>query len=314
MQNTPKEWALIQKIKTRVQRRHPHTIVGLGDDAFVFKNFPGYSVLCQDMMVEGTHFDLNYFAAFDVGYRALAVNFSDIAAMGAHPRFVQVSLGLPAKINESWLDQFYEGMCELADKYDCEIVGGDICASPHLVIDVSVHGTCDHPLRRHGAKPGDILLASGPLGISHVGLWALQKNITGFDDSKLRHLLPEPRLDLVSELQNKKHFITALMDCSDGLINDASQMGHGLGLILEQKNLVQHEDLTKMALATQSPAEDIALWGGEDYQLLLSVAPENQSHFPDWIHLGQWQESPGFFLRAPDGLKKLERFKGWSHF
>ncbi len=97
MQNTPKEWALIQKIRYRVQRQNDHAIVPLGDDAFVFKNYPGYSVICQDMMVEDVHFNLDYFAAFDLGHKALAVNLSDVAAMGARPHFVQVSLALPKK-------------------------------------------------------------------------------------------------------------------------------------------------------------------------------------------------------------------------
>lgn len=237
MQNTPREWQLLHHLKNKVQRRHPHTIVELGDDAFVFKNFPGNSVICQDMMIEGTHFDLGYFGADDLGYKALAVNLSDLAAMGARPHFVQVSLGIPEKINESWLDQFYTGMCELADKYDCEIVGGDLCRSPHLVIDVSVHGSVAQPFRRTGTRAGDVLFSSGPLGLSHVGLWALQNKAADFAQGKRRHLRPQPRLDLLPELHAQAGAISAMMDCSDGLINDALQLSAGLGLILEESAL-----------------------------------------------------------------------------
>ncbi|MEK2644580.1 thiamine-phosphate kinase [Bdellovibrio sp. BCCA] len=316
MQNTPKEWTLIQKIRYRVQRHNDHTIVPLGDDAFVFKNFLGYSVICQDMMVEDVHFKLDYFSAFDLGAKALAVNLSDIAAMGAHPHFAQVSIAFPEKINESWLDEFYLGMSQLADKYSCEIVGGDLSASPDkLVIDVSVHGSCEHPLTRKGAMKGDLLLSSGPLGLSHTGLMALQKRLSDYEEAKKKHLHPRPRLDLVGALVKKKDKVHALMDCSDGLINDALQLcPEGAGLHIFAENLPLHEETSKMALELGIPAHEFSLWGGEDYELLMVISPDDYDLFSGWHLVGQFTETPGVFLTHADGKEEIKEFKGWHHF
>lgn len=313
MQNTPREWKLLQQIKNKVQRQHSNTIVGIGDDAFVFKNFPGNSVICQDMMIEGTHFDRAYFGAADLGHKALAVNLSDMAAMGARPHFVQVSLGFPENLNESWLDQFYQGMCDLADRHGCEIVGGDLCKSPLLMIDVSVVGSTENPLRRAGTQANDVLLASGSLGLSHVGYWALKNQKSGFHQSKQKHLRPAPRLDLLNELQDKHSYISAVMDCSDGLINDALQLSGGLGLVIEEIEL-QHSEIVSMADEEKISPSEIYLWGGEDYELLISVPQKHLHHFPSWKRLGVWQKEPDFYLRTASGKIKIESFEGWAHF
>ncbi|WP_415062747.1 thiamine-phosphate kinase [Bdellovibrio sp.] len=316
MQNTPKEWSLIQMIRYRVQRQNEHTVVPLGDDAFVFKNFPGYSVICQDMMVEDIHFKLDYASAFDLGHKALSVNLSDIAAMGAQPHFAQVSLALPAKINESWLDDFYKGMSSLGDEYNCEIVGGDLSAThDKLVIDVSMHGSVEKPLTRKGVQSGDLLLSSGPLGLSHTGLLALTKKKEGYDEAKRKHLRPLPRLDLVSGLQERHDKVHALMDCSDGLINDALQLcPQPLGFHIFSENLPLHADTSKMSLALGIPVEEFALWGGEDFELLLAISPDDYDLFPGWHLVGQFTESPGVFVTHADGKKEITEFKGWRHF
>lgn len=316
MKNTPKEWALIQRIRTRVQRQNDHTIVGLGDDAFVFKNFPGYSVICQDMMVEDIHFQLDYFSPADLGYKALAINLSDIAAMAARPHFAQVSLALPKKINESWLDEFYEGMTELADKTSCEVAGGDMCGSPDkLVIDVSLHGSCESPVTRKGAQPGDLLLSSGPLGLSHTGLLALQKKKTGYDQAKLKHQRPSPRLDKVAEILQHRSHVHALMDCSDGLINDALQLcpQYG-GLHLFAENIPVHAETRQLGEELGIKTEEFFLWGGEDFELLMAIPPDAYDLFPDWHLLGQFTPSLGLFLSYSDRLVEIPEFKGWQHF
>ncbi len=316
MEKTPKEWALIEKIRYRVQRQNSHTVVPLGDDAFVFKNFPGFSVICQDMMVEDIHFKLDYFSAYDLGAKALAVNLSDIAAMGARPHFAQVSLAKTEKINESWLDEFYMGMSHMADEYGCQIVGGDLAASPHsLVIDVSVHGSCEHPFTRQGVLSGDLLLSSGPLGLSYTGLRALRDRLEGYEDAKKRHLRPQPRLDLVDSLVAKKNKVHALMDCSDGLINDALLLcPPTCGLHIFAENLPLHEDTAKMALKLGIPAHEFALWGGEDYELLMAISPDDYDSFGGWHLLGQFTDTPGVFLTHADGKEEIKEFKGWRHF
>lgn len=316
MKNTPKEWALIQKIRYRVQRENNHVIVPLGDDAFVFENFPGYSVICQDMMVEDVHFKLDYFSAFDVGHKALAVNLSDIAAMGARPHFAQVSLALPKNLNESWLDEFYFGMSQLADEFSCQIAGGDLCSSPDkIIIDVSIHGSCATPLTRKGVQPGDLLLCSGPLGFSHTGLTAFLKQLNGYEDAKRKHLRPVPRLDLINQLQEKKDKVHALMDCSDGLINDAMQLcPEGAGFHIFGDSLPLHKDTSSLSISLGIPVEDFALWGGEDYELLIAVSPDDYDAFSGWHLIGQFTPTPGVFLSMVNRKSEITEFKGWQHF
>ncbi|KHD87470.1 MAG: thiamine-monophosphate kinase [Bdellovibrio sp. ArHS] len=316
MRNTPKEWTLIDKIRHRVQRPNEHTVVPLGDDAFVFKNFPGYSVICQDMMVENVHFRLDYCSAEDLGYKALAVNLSDVSAMGARPHFVQVSLALPKKLTESWLDDFYKSMAQLADNTQCEIVGGDLTFSEDkLIIDVSVHGSCEKPLTRKGACVGDLLLSSGPLGLSYIGLLALQKNQPGFLAAKMKHRRPTPRLDLVPDLLERRFEVHAMMDCSDGLINDGLRMlPADAGLVLFKENLPLHADTLEWARLHHQDATDFVLWGGEDYELLIAISPDLYGHFSKWHLVGQFTEEKGVFLSDKHSKKEISEFKGWKHF
>ena len=316
MRNTPKEWSRIQRIKSLVQRQSPHTVVGLGDDAFVFKNFPGYSVWAQDMLVEGTHFHREYCSATDLGHKSLAVNLSDLAAMGAQGHFAQVSLALPKNLTESWLDDFYKSMSALADQWNVEIVGGDLTASENsIVIDVSIFGSADKVFTRRGAQAGDLLLCSGPLGLSHAGMLALQKNISNSTQAKEKHRRPNPRLDLVAQLQTNAHEVHALMDCSDGLINDALQLcGENLGLRLKFYDSHFHPEILAIAEELELKPSEFLLWGGEDYELLLAIPATAQKLFPDWQVLGQFQTEAGVFLEEYGSTKEITDFKGWKHF
>ena len=316
MKNTPVEWSIIDKINFRVHRENPNAIVPLGDDAFVFKNFPGYSVICQDMLVENVHFNLDYFSAEDLGYKALAVNLSDIAAMGARPHFAQVSLALPKGLTESWLDDFYASMSQLADEFDCQIVGGDLSSSPSgIVIDVSVHGSCDTPLTRRGTQPGDLLLSSGPLGLSHSGLMAFKNNFSGYEAAKKRHLRPRPRLDLREELGQKNTLMHALLDCSDGLVNDGLRLcSNSMGLHIFADSVPLHDETNQLALQLGMSPIDLALWGGEDFELLMSVDPNHFEQFKNWSLVGQFTGDTGVYLISSDQKTEISDFKGWQHF
>ncbi len=316
MQKQKREWQWLERITQIVGPASSSEIVPLGDDAFVFENRPGFSVACQDMMIEGTHFDPRYTSAADLGHKSLASSLSDIAAMGASPHYIHVSLGLSQSITQSWLDEFYQSMSQTAAKYQCRIAGGDLCRSPGpLVVDVNVHGSCSNPLRIQTARPGDCLLASGPLGLSHVGLWTLQNNIQGFLKSKNRHLRPEPRLDLVADLQEKSHSVWGLTDCSDSLVEDASSfLNSSLGLLIDGDSWILDPEQIQMANQTETLALDSFLYGGENYELLLVVSAENQVLFPDWRFVGQFQKSPGLCLKYQGQVKQVSLDRTWSHF
>ncbi len=317
MQNTPKEWNRIERIRSLVQRHNPQTVVPLGDDAFVFKNLPGLSVISQDMMVEDVHFSLSYTTASDLGHKILAVNLSDLAAMGANAHFALVSLALPKHLTETWLDEFYVGMTELADKFSVEIVGGDLCASPKIIVaDLSAHGSCQTPLTRSGAKAGDLLLTSGPLGLSHTGFLALRDDLQEkYPESANHHKRPMPRLDLVEHLQKHSDKVHALMDCSDGLINDTLILTRGeLGFDVFGDSLPIHSETSRLAASMGKDPLEFALWGGEDYQLLMAIDPEDLSLFPGWHLAGEFTDQKDFYLLEGDQKNKITSFKGWRHF
>lgn len=329
LQHTPRELNLVEIIKKRVQRKHPRTLVPLGDDAFVFESFRDATVIAQDMLIEGVHFQTKYCSAADIGFKSLAVSLSDLAAMGAKPHFAQVSLAIPENCDEHWLTSFYDGMVELADSLQVEIVGGDLCKSPGpIIIDVSVVGETSKPLTRKGAKPGDWLAVTGNLGLSHAGMLALQKELYIYAEGTQKHLRPKPRFD-VSELLRRHgvgaETIHAMMDCSDGLINDLIHLTRNqeLGVELKEADLPIESESQGFAVSLHQSALDWALWGGEDYELLLAFPPNKKDELKyifeaenlDLFLIGKFNDSGEISILDEDGHSEIIReFKGWSHF
>lgn len=329
MRHTPRELNLIEIIKNRVQRHHPRSLVPLGDDAFVFKSFTDSTVIAQDMMIEGVHFQTQYFSPADLGYKSLAVSLSDLAAMGAKPHFAQVSLAIPESVDEAWVLQFYTGMTELADSFSVEIVGGDLCRSPGpLVIDVSVVGETAVSFTRKGAQPGDWLAVTGPLGLSHAGMLALQKELYIFAEATQKHLRPRPRFDVAELLrrhQVKPTTVHAMMDCSDGLINDLLHLTRRLelGVELKESEIPIESETQGFAVSLHQKALDWALWGGEDYELLLAFPPNRKDELKyifeaenlDLFLIGKFNDSGEITLITSEGKEEpIRDFKGWSHF
>jgi thiamine-monophosphate kinase len=329
MQNIPREHNLIQKLKKLVNRHHPNTLVGLGDDAFVFKSFAGNTVIAQDMMIENVHFKTNYFGPSDLGYKALAVNLSDLAAMGAKPHFAQVSLAVPKDVTEEWILSFYSGMLSLADQYKMEIVGGDLSQSPGpIMIDVSIVGEVSEAYLRSGAQAGDWLAVTGPLGLSHTGRLALEKELYIYAEATQKHLRPKPRLDVARLLRQQElnpQSIHALTDCSDGLINDLLNLTRNseLGVELKEADIPMDSDTENLATSLNQKPLDWALWGGEDYELLMVFPPNKKDEIKyifesadlDLFLIGKFNESGKITLRNPNGeLDEIRTFKGWSHF
>lgn len=328
MQNTPREHNLIRKLTKLVKRQNPRTVVPLGDDAFVFKSFSENTVMAQDMMVEGVHFKTNYFGPSDLGHKALAVNLSDLAAMGAKPHFAQVSLAVPKDVSEEWILSFYSGMTTLADQYNVEIVGGDLSQSPGpIMIDVNIVGEVGEAYIRNGAQDGDWLAVTGPLGLSQTGRLALEKELYIYAEATQKHLRPKPRLDvaqLLKQHQLTRTHIHALMDCSDGLVNDLLHLTRGeLGVEIDVEDLPIDSDTTGMAASLQQKPLDWALWGGEDYELLLAFPANKKDELKyifesadlDLFLIGKFNDSGKITLKNPQGeVEEIREFKGWSHF
>jgi thiamine-monophosphate kinase len=265
------EFELIARFFSRSSARSD-VLLGVGDDAALLLPPPGQAVVAAtDTLVEGRHFLAGTPAAC-VGHQALAVNLSDLAAMGAEPAWALLSLSLPVA-DEAWLEDFARGLYSLADRYDVALVGGDTVRGP-LVVTVQVLGFVPPAaaLRRDRARPGDLVYVSGTPGVAAAGLELLQAGRADFasQDVRVRRFLhAEPRVELGRALRGKA---SAAMDVSDGLLGDLGKLCRASGVGAR----IELDALPVAALATayeRADCERLLLHGGDDYELLFTVAP-----------------------------------------
>ncbi len=245
-------------------------IEGVGDDGAVLAATPGYSqVQVVDTLVEGVHFPSNVRAA-DIGYRCVAVNLSDIAAMGALPRFMTLALTLWDK-DESWVGSFARGLFAAADEFGVQLVGGDTTRGDSVVVSLNVTGEVEEgsALLRSGAQVGDTVYVSGTPGDAAAGLALLTEGI--LDDPLVRRFLrPSPRVELGRQLRGSAH---AAIDISDGLVAD-------LRKLLDASNLGARLEIDAVPLSDalrrrfdHGAALNFALTGGDDYELCFTAPP-----------------------------------------
>jgi thiamine-monophosphate kinase len=249
---------------------------GIGDDAAVLRVPDGCELVATvDAIVEGVHF-LAGASPADVGHRALAVNLSDVAAMGAEPAWALLALVIPGA-DEQWLGAFGRGFFELADRFGVALVGGDTNRGP-LCVSVQLHGfvATGAAITRSGARAGDALYVTGTLGDAAAGL-ALERDGTrgdahAADELRMRFLRPEPR---VHEGRALRGLASAAIDVSDGLVIDAARLARasGVGIELELEHLPMSGALR--ALHGEERARALALGGGDDYELLFTARPEH---------------------------------------
>ncbi|HEX9592199.1 MAG TPA: thiamine-phosphate kinase [bacterium] len=253
----------------------PGMVIGIGDDAAVLNATAGRTVVTTDLLVEGTHFDWRYSSPADVGHKALAVNLSDVAAMGAVPGLFFLSLGLPPGTAVADVEGFAQSMGALARASGIWLAGGDTVAAPAgWVVSITLHGQCRaEPVRRAGARPGDLLCVSGTLGEAAAGLrWlAGGRPVAGPASAWVaRHRRPEPRLALGQWLA-EHGLVSAMLDLSDGLATDAPRLAaaSGCGLDIDLDTLPI--DPTLIDSFGVAAARRLALAGGEDFELLFTV-------------------------------------------
>ncbi len=260
------ESELIERIGQRVKLpKHSGLVVGIGDDCAIFRPRGAAEDLLftTDMLIEGTHFWLETHSAADAGWKALARGLSDIAAMGGEPRFCLVSLALAPGAGARWVDAFYGGLLQLAEREHAPLAGGDLSHAPRVTCDIVVCGAVarNGALRRDGARPGDAIYVSGALGGSAFGL-ATRRGKKGAGKAWRRHARPEPRLALGRFLREHVH-ATAAMDLSDGLSLDLRRLCVASHLAAE------------IEAPPRFPGASLeqALHGGEDYELLFTARP-----------------------------------------
>ena len=268
------EFELIERYFAAVGAQRPDVVLGVGDDAALLQVPPGHQlVACTDTLVNGRHFPDGFDAA-DIGWRALAVNLSDLAAMGAEPAWATLALTLPA-LDEDWLDGFVAGLATLATAHGVALVGGDTTRGP-LTVTVQALGSvpAGRAIRRRGARPGDLLYVTGWPGDAAAGLALLQGQLPGAGADRaaleLKFRRPEPRVSFGMHLRG---VASACIDVSDGLAGDLGRLAaaSGVGAVVRAAELPLSRAL--YALAGETRARDYALGGGDDYELLFTVPP-----------------------------------------
>jgi thiamine-monophosphate kinase len=288
------ERQLIARIQEQLPPAPDWVLVGIGDDAaVVLPERNRVEVLTVDALVEGIHFDRAFVPPDAIGHRALAVNLSDLAAMGATPRLALLSIVLPPSFPLNDFDRMVGGLASLASRHRLQVVGGNLTRSPGpLVLDVTVMGSVKprQALTRSGASPGDVLYVSGTLGAAAAGLQML-KAAAGSSAAATcveRYLRPEPRVRH-GVLLAKNRAATACMDLSDGLADAIHRIAHasGVGAIVDADALPIAPE-TRRWLGAHSPDPvTAAMTAGDDYELLVAVHPRKLRRFATAIPHGE---------------------------
>ncbi|TXI82094.1 MAG: thiamine-phosphate kinase [Flavobacteriales bacterium] len=283
------EFGLIERLASRIHLTQPSSVKGIGDDAAVIDPEGLHQVVTTDMLLEGIHFDLGYVPLRHLGYKAIAVNLSDIYAMNAAPRQVVVGLALSNRFPVEAVDELYEGMLLACRNYGVDLVGGDTTSSrTGLVISVTAIGAAkkEELIFRNGAHEKDLVVVSGDLGGAFMGLQVLERekavyqgsggqpDLDGHDYILERQLKPEPRRDIIELLKKLDVKPTSMIDVSDGLASEALHIARSSGL-----GVRLYDEKIPIDPATYSTARDFhldpttcALNGGEDYELLFTIA------------------------------------------
>ena len=285
------KFGLIERLTNNLSLSNPHTVLGVGDDSAIIELSDKESLLLTtDLLVEGIHFNLMYVPLKHLGYKAVSIGISDICAMNGKAEQITVSIAVSSKFPVEALDELYDGINLACDDFHVDLVGGDMSSSVSgLVISISAVGRVENNkiTLRSGAKANDIIMVSGTLGASYLGLQILEREnevfkvnpvvqpeLDGFDALIKRQLKPEARIDVVELLDNLGIVPTSMIDISDGLASDLFHLCEKSNLgcqLFEEK--IPMDDLTKItAIDFNISPTTCALNGGEDYELLFTVA------------------------------------------
>lgn len=329
------EFALIDRLTDGFKKHNKSTFRGVGDDCAVIGSGKKKMVVTTDMLVEGVQFDMTYTPLKHLGYKAIAINLSDIAAMNAIPKQVLVSVAVSNRFSVEALEELYAGIRLCCERYDVDLVGGDTTTSrAGLVISVTAVGEADEDklTYRNGAHLHDLICVSGDLGSAYSGLLVLERekvtyqanpnfqpDLDGYDYVLERYLKPEPRIDIVKWLAEKEIVPTSMIDVSDGL---ASEMLHickqskcGCEVYEERLPIDYQTSRVCSEMSKNMLPVSNALNGGEDYELLFTVSPKDYEKIKDSteIHIiGHITEegSPAVMITPQNTTIEL-RAQGW---
>lgn len=332
------EFAFINRIRAQAARRtalQNDLLCGIGDDAAIVRERDGRALLVTtDLLVEDVDFQLAYAPPRWLGHKALAVSLSDIAAMGAAPRYSLLTLGIPEKLQdtEDFWTAFLDGYFALAEQHGVALIGGDISSMPErLTIDSIVLGECraGTALRRSGARAGDGIYLTGSIGASAAGLKLLLLGAQVYENrddevqAALRaHLKPEPRVAFGRRL-GARGLAHAMIDVSDGLAQDLAHLCNesGVGAMLDFDAVPIAAEVT-LVVEDQADAFNLAVSGGEDYELLFTASGEDEGGLLEisrachlrLTRIGEIMEGPGSLWLRRDGKTEPLAVRGYDHF
>lgn len=332
------EFDFINSLRKRLAAAAQPLIAGIGDDAAVFRTAAGKdTVITADLLVEDIDFRRTTTPPYLLGHKALAVSLSDIAAMGARPLWSMISIGVPEDVWQTeFVDRLYDGLLDLANRYGVQLIGGDTSRTPeNIVIDSIVAGECaaGMSVMRSGASPGDQIFVTGSIGAAAAGLRLIERGAhlaeqnLGDDDSQkldyilLRQLRPEPRVGWGIVL-GEEHLATSMIDLSDGLSSDINHLcaASGVGALIDSSLLPIDDRVIELCGRRALDPLQLALHGGEDFELLFTVKPGDAKRLPRRVD-GIEIKRIGEVTNASDGIRISEGPRiwelkpgGWKHF
>lgn len=329
------EFGLIEHLTKNIEFQNASSLLGVGDDAAVIDHFGKQTVVTNDLLIEGVHFDLMYTPLKHLGYKSVVVNLSDIYAMNATPTQLIIGLGLSNRLSLEALDEFYEGVYAACSKYGVDLVGGDTASSQKgFIISVTAIGEVvpDQYVKRSTAQKGDLLCVSGDLGAAYIGLLFLEREKKIFMESPGvqpdlegesyvigRLLKPEARKEVIEFFEKAEIRPTSMMDISDGLSSEILHIckNSNLGCILYEEKIPIADETKKAAFKFEIDPTACALSGGEDYELLFTLP---QSEYDKLVLnenisvIGYMTEpEQGAHIITKGGSKHEITAQGWNH-
>ena len=336
--STKSEFDFIDALRQRTGAAGHSLVAGIGDDAAVLRSTPGKeTVLTADLLVEDIDFRRTTTPPYLLGHKALAVSLSDIAAMGARPLWSMVSIGVPEDVWETdFVERLYDGLLDLASRYGVQLIGGDTSrTNERIVIDSIVSGECAAKMAvmRSGAQVGDQVFVTGSLGAAAAGLRLIERgahlaeqNLADEDSQKLDHILlrqlrPEPRVGWGIVI-GEERLATSMIDLSDGLSSDLNRLcaASNVGALIDSALLPVDDRVTELCGRRALDPLQLALHGGEDFELLFTVNPDNVARLPrrvDGVEIKRIGEITGSRdgVRISEGARVWElKPGGWVHF
>jgi thiamine-monophosphate kinase len=330
------EFGLIDRIRSGFSAQNHTSLTGIGDDAAVIDIGGENLLVSTDMLLEGIHFDLSYMPLQHLGYKSVAVNVSDIAAMNGKPEQIVIGLGLSNRFSLGAVDLLYEGIQAACKNYKVDLVGGDTTASSSgLVISITAIGRApkEKTVLRSGAKTNDIICVTGDLGAAFMGLQILQREKEVFqvnpemkpDLEKYEYLVgrqlkPEARMDIVYDLLEKNIVPTSMIDISDGLASELLHLGKnsGAGIKIFEEKIPIDPETYETAIEFKVDPTTAAMNGGEDYELLFTIKPsdfEILKNHPDVHFIGHMHDNLNQnVMISKQGTVVPVQAQGWKHF